>query len=195
MSLGGDSDAALLPEWFHTRLSRLLECAGPRDDAFFIHLFDGAGALRVEDRSAIFREVSLYPPCSHILADYIICKLVQINEVTKMTPPKSLPECCTESLTDTMRPGLFKALCDPVRISIVATLATRSAPSTVSDIADCCGIDLSGVSRHLKILRDANILSATKDGRHVLYSLDTDMLSEALRSIADALDVCRDQAA
>lgn len=94
-----------------------------------------------------------------------------------------------------MRPDLFKALCDPVRISIVATLASRTSPSTVSDIADCCGIDFSGVSRHLKILKEAGVLSAARNGRKTLYSLDAEMLAMTLRTMADALEVCRKQAA
>lgn len=94
-----------------------------------------------------------------------------------------------------MRPDLFKALCDPVRISIVATLASRNGPSTVTDIANCCGIDFSGVSRHLKILKDAGVLVAERDGRSVLYSLNAAVLTATLRNMADALDVCRSQAA
>jgi DNA-binding transcriptional ArsR family regulator len=94
-----------------------------------------------------------------------------------------------------MRPDLFKALCDPVRISIVATLASRSGASTVTDIANCCGIDFSGVSRHLKILKDAGVLVAERDGRSVLYSLNAPILTATLRNMADALDICRSQAA
>ena len=107
----------------------------------------------------------------------------------------NLPDCCEDALKDRMRPDLFKALCDPVRISIVATLASRRAPSSVTDIADCCGIDFSGVSRHLKILKDAGVLVSERDGRSVLYSLNSYVLTATLRSMADALDVCRSQAA
>lgn len=99
------------------------------------------------------------------------------------------------ALEDQLRPDLFKALCDPVRISIVATLAARVEPSRVSDITDCCCIDVSGVSRHLKILKDAGIVSAKKNGREMLYSLDAEDLAATLRAAADALDACREVAA
>ena len=112
-----------------------------------------------------------------------------------MTNTNTLPDCCTIALEDAMRPDLFRALCDPVRISIVATLAARNDPATVSDIAECCGIDFSGVSRHLKILKEASVLSATRDGRKVLYWLDADMLAMTLRTMAEAIEVCRKQAA
>lgn len=105
-----------------------------------------------------------------------------------------LPHCCTAALAETMKPELFRALCDPVRISIVATLASKDEPSNVSDVAQCCGVDFSGVSRHLKILKEAGVLSSRRDGREVLYWLDTDMLATTLRAIAEALEVCRAQA-
>lgn len=112
-----------------------------------------------------------------------------------MSKSPAFLNCCEDALRDQMRPDLFKALCDPVRISIVATLASRSGASTVTDIATCCGIDFSGVSRHLKILKDAGVLVAERDGRSVLYSLNAPILTATLRNMADALDICRSQAA
>ena len=108
-----------------------------------------------------------------------------------MTETNSLPLICQQTLAEELRPDLFKALCDPVRISIVATLAARSDTSTVSDLTSCCGIDFSGVSRHLKILRDSGLVSATKIGREVHYQLNTDDLTGTLRAIANALDACK----
>lgn len=107
-----------------------------------------------------------------------------------MTSANTMPARCRDALENTLRPELFKALCDPVRISIVANLAAREDESSVSDIAECCGIDFSGVSRHLKILRDAGVLSATREGRHVYYALDCAELATSLRGMADALDAC-----
>ncbi|MFK7731505.1 MAG: ArsR/SmtB family transcription factor [Pseudomonadales bacterium] len=108
-----------------------------------------------------------------------------------MTKKNALPDCCTDALSDVFQPEFFKALCDPTRISIVATLAASGHAATVSDIVDCCGVDFSGVSRHLKILKEAGILAAEREGRHVKYRLETTALSGTLRGMADALDVCR----
>jgi len=107
-----------------------------------------------------------------------------------MNSPTKLPEICETALADHLRPDLFKALCDPVRISIVATLAARTEPATVSELTECCGIDFSGVSRHLKMLREAGIVTTEKRGREVLHQLDANDLAQNLRSIADAIDVC-----
>ena len=114
--------------------------------------------------------------------------------VKRMTKSSPMPDCCATALGDVLRPELFKALCDPVRVSIVALLATRAAPSTVSEIAESCGIDFSGVSRHLKMLRDAGVLSVEREGRKALYRLDAEMLALSLRCIADAIEACRSEA-
>ena len=100
---------------------------------------------------------------------------------------EKLPDRNTVNLAEHMRPELFKALCDPVRISIIATLAMKAQPVTVSEITGCCGIDFSGVSRHLKLLRDAGVVAAEKRGREMLYTLRTDELVETLHGLADVL--------
>ena len=85
---------------------------------------------------------------------------------------------------------LFKALSDPTRIQILVHLAGCCEPQTVSQVAQCCSVDLSVVSRHLAVLRHAGILVAEKKSRFVLYSVRYSELSIALRSLADAIDAC-----
>lgn len=111
-----------------------------------------------------------------------------------MSDNPKLPEICQESLSEALRPELFKAMSDPVRISIIATLATRMELTSVSEIAESCGIDFSGVSRHLKILREAEIVSAEKQGRAVLYRLNTEDLVETLQGLAISLSRCAELA-
>ncbi|WP_371396872.1 ArsR/SmtB family transcription factor [Fretibacter rubidus] len=111
-----------------------------------------------------------------------------------MSPTRPLPDICQQHLAAAFQPDMFKALCDPVRVSIIADLATRKDPVPVSAIAQCCGIDFSGVSRHLKILREAGLVSATKDGRSVLYQLRTEHMAQTLQGLADALRLCQKSA-
>lgn len=111
-----------------------------------------------------------------------------------MSQKANFPDMCQENLSEALRPELFKAMSDPVRISIIATLATRKGLSTVSEIAESCGIDFSGVSRHLKILREAEIVSAEKQGRSVMYSLNTKELVQTLEGLAMSLALCEKQA-
>jgi DNA-binding transcriptional ArsR family regulator len=101
------------------------------------------------------------------------------------------PTDCRTILQDHLRPELFRALCDPNRLTLVARFASSTGPLTVTEASTCCGVHISGVSRHLAILRDAGVLQATKEGREVRYELDCGALASALRQMADALETCR----
>jgi ArsR family transcriptional regulator len=87
-------------------------------------------------------------------------------------------------------PELFRALGDATRLEVLMRLATADGPTGVTGVADCCGVHLSGVSRHLAILRRAGIVRAHRRGREVLYELDGANLARTLRGLADALDSC-----
>lgn len=102
----------------------------------------------------------------------------------------NLPAACADALARHLKPELFKALCDPRRLTLVAQLAMSPEPTTVSDAASCCGVHISGVSRHLAILRDAGVLTALKRGREVVYQVNFRELVATLRGLADALEDC-----
>ncbi|NOG54906.1 MAG: helix-turn-helix transcriptional regulator [Planctomycetes bacterium] len=89
-----------------------------------------------------------------------------------------------------MEPRFFKALGDGNRIALLARLAALCRPCTVSEIACCCPVDLSVVSRHLAILREAEIVQMEKRGKEVLYTVRYDVLAQTFRQIADAIDAC-----
>lgn len=89
-----------------------------------------------------------------------------------------------------LAPKLFKAICDPNRIAIMHYLGERCAARAVGQIAETLPVDVSVVSRHLSILRDAGILIAQKAGKEVRYSLNTRNLIVTLRAIADAFEAC-----
>jgi ArsR family transcriptional regulator len=96
---------------------------------------------------------------------------------------------CTD-LANWLTPGFFKALADPNRVALLLHLAQRGKEQTVSDMSCCCPIDLSVVSRHLGVLRDAGILAAEKRGREVYYRVRVEKLTTLLRNLADALEAC-----
>ncbi|MBX3379385.1 MAG: winged helix-turn-helix transcriptional regulator [Phycisphaeraceae bacterium] len=85
---------------------------------------------------------------------------------------------------------LFKALSDPTRLRLLACLAKCSRPCSVSEIAECCSVDLSVVSRHLALLERAGVVDASKQGRVVSYTVRYAHVSGMLRALADALDLC-----
>ena len=51
-------------------------------------------------------------------------------------------------------------------------------------------MDVSVVSRHLAILRDAGLLEATRRGKEVHYRVRYDIVTGTLRSVADAVEQC-----
>ncbi|NQT34317.1 winged helix-turn-helix transcriptional regulator [bacterium] len=87
-------------------------------------------------------------------------------------------------------PLLFKALSEPNRIAILKQLVECCKPCSVTELNECCPIDISVVSRHLAVLRDAGIVEAKKKGKEVYYSICHLELVETLRSIADAIETC-----
>jgi DNA-binding transcriptional ArsR family regulator len=61
---------------------------------------------------------------------------------------------------------------------------------SVSEVAQCCPVNLSGVSRHLKTLREAGLLVAERRGKEVYYRAQVQKLAAELRALADALERC-----
>ncbi len=68
-----------------------------------------------------------------------------------------------------VRAGIFKALAHPSRLFIVEQLA--AGERCVGDLAEMIGADVSTVSRHLAVLKNAGILRADKRGLQVYYRL------------------------
>ena len=89
-----------------------------------------------------------------------------------------------------LEPRFFKALSDPNRIALLSRLAKCRQPCGVSELVGCCGVDISVVSRHLALLRDAGILRAEKRGKEVYYSVRCEEVVSTLRRIADAIEAC-----
>lgn len=65
--------------------------------------------------------------------------------------------------------SLIPALADPVRLTLVQAL--RSGERTVGDLTAAAGIAQSGVSRHLRILHQAGVVSVRARGQQRLYAL------------------------
>ena len=67
------------------------------------------------------------------------------------------------------RARIIKALAHPARLLIVDELAKQ--PLCVCDIRELVGSDLSTVSKHLSVLKNAGIVTDEKRGVQVFYSL------------------------
>jgi DNA-binding transcriptional ArsR family regulator len=68
-----------------------------------------------------------------------------------------------------MHSTAFQILADPMRLSIVEAL--RDGEQSVNDIVEKVNIHQSGVSRHLRLLKEAGFVQVRADGTKRHYSL------------------------
>jgi DNA-binding transcriptional ArsR family regulator len=71
----------------------------------------------------------------------------------------------------------FSALADPTRRALLARLAEGEA--TVGELARPFAISLPAISRHLKILEEASLISNERHGKHRLCRLRPEALAGA----------------
>ena len=85
--------------------------------------------------------------------------------------------------------NLLKALGEFNRLSLVYQLCQCKTPQNAMCLCDCCSVDASVVSRHLKVLTQEGIASVEKQGRERSYSLNRAYVAERLRELADKIEV------
>lgn len=73
---------------------------------------------------------------------------------------------------------LFKALNDPTRRAILEML--RQGDRHAGEIADAFDISKPSISHHLDLLKQADLVSATREGQFIRYALNTRVLDEAI---------------
>jgi ArsR family transcriptional regulator, arsenate/arsenite/antimonite-responsive transcriptional repressor len=71
---------------------------------------------------------------------------------------------------------LFHALSDQTRLSILQRL--RLGERCVCDLTDALDAAQSRLSFHLKVLKEAGLVSDRRDGRWMYYTLNTDALAD-----------------
>ncbi len=76
--------------------------------------------------------------------------------------------------------SVFKALSDPNRVRIVKMLEGREL--CVCEVREVLDLSTSTVSKHLSILRDADLILDSKDGKWVNYRLNERSESGFVRS-------------
>jgi ArsR family transcriptional regulator len=104
--------------------------------------------------------------------------------------PNHPPACCEDGLpepgpaTDEHLAEVAKALGHPARIEILR-LFDVCRPHTAGDIAAHLDLAQSTVSEHLRILREAGVVFATKDGPWTWYCLRRSILRRFADGVAD----------
>jgi len=111
--------------------------------------------------------------------------------MSKCKSGPSAPACrCCRTIGVHVDVKVFKALSDPTRVAILGRMGRSNRPCTVSEIACCTPIDVSVVSRHLHLLRDAGLVTAERVGKEVRYALDCEAIGTSLREVAEAFEGC-----
>jgi DNA-binding transcriptional ArsR family regulator len=70
----------------------------------------------------------------------------------------------------------FEAIAEPNRRRILDLLRDGERPA--GDLVEAMGLSQPGVSKHLKLLREAGLVSVRPDGQRRLYKLEPDELAE-----------------
>ena len=72
----------------------------------------------------------------------------------------------------------LKALSDPTRREIHQLL--RSGSKSAGEISEKFDITAAAISRHLSVLKDADLIRDQRDGKFIIYTLNTSVLEDVL---------------
>ena len=72
----------------------------------------------------------------------------------------------------------LKALSDPTRREILQML--RSGSRSAGEISEKFDITAAAISRHLSVLKDADLIRDQRDGKFIIYTLNTSVLEDVL---------------
>ena len=97
-----------------------------------------------------------------------------------------MKSCC--SLETQKLANFLKALGEFNRLSLVYRLCDCKTPQNAMCLCECCDVDASVVSRHLKILSQEGVVKLEKQGRQRTYVLDRASVAKNLRDLADRVE-------
>ena len=77
----------------------------------------------------------------------------------------------------------MRALSDPIRREILNLL--KSGRMSAGDIVDRFEVTGASISRHLSVLKDADLIRDKREGKYIYYELNASVLEEIMLWIAD----------
>ena len=80
-------------------------------------------------------------------------------------------------------PDAFRALADPTRREILRLL--RDGPKTSGEIAEHFSSSWPTVSRHLAVLRDAELILSERSGQQIVYELNTTVFQDLVERLME----------
>ena len=72
----------------------------------------------------------------------------------------------------------LKALSDPTRREILQML--RGGSKAAGEISEKFDITAAAISRHLSVLKDADLIRDQRDGKFIIYTLNTSVLEDVM---------------
>lgn len=105
----------------------------------------------------------------------------QLTEVT---------ECGVKKLSPTaiiLMAEFFKVLSEPSRLQIICTL--KSGSKNVSQIINDTALGQANVSKHLKVLTQASIVTRTQQGINVFYEISNPFIFELCELVCDSISL------
>jgi ArsR family transcriptional regulator len=102
----------------------------------------------------------------------------------------SMQRCCPPRAHEADRAGLailFKALSDPHRLAIVAMLSAAADEICVCDFTSELPLNQPAVSHHLRILREAGLVTCERRGTWVYYRLSSGTRARIASAVSSIL--------
>ena len=72
----------------------------------------------------------------------------------------------------------IKALSDPIRREILELLREGRLPA--GEIANRFSVSGAAITKHLAVLREADLIRDTREGKYIYYELNTSVLEEVM---------------
>ncbi len=83
--------------------------------------------------------------------------------------------------------NLMRSLSDPTRREILFLL--KKGPLSAGEIGENFDISLAAVSRHLSVLKEADLVTDRREGKFVYYELNTSVLEEIILWVNNLMEV------
>ncbi len=77
----------------------------------------------------------------------------------------------------------LRALSDPIRREILGML--KKGRMSAGEITDHFSVTAAAISRHLSVLKEADLIRDTREGKYIYYELNASVLEEILLWIHD----------
>ena len=102
--------------------------------------------------------------------------LVELTDAVECCAPMAREPLSAEQAVELAR--LFKALGDPVRVRLLSLIASHEGgEACVCDLTGAFDVSGPTISHHLKVLREAGLITGDRRGTWIYYRVRAEMLT------------------